>query len=313
MNTLVVSTKISATHHWKNAPVKRAYLKVSHRHDFQVSIRVPVKDADRECEFHDLHDELDYVLTDMAKKSSADVPGRSDRRMVVYDFGEMSCEQIGEMILEKMPHVTSVAVWEDPFHGAETHRDLLPDRRIITVCGSTKFKNETLKAIKMLENRGCVALAVGSFMHADDIPILAKTKEEYDRLHLDKIRMSHGIFVVNPEGYIGESTQNEINLAKSLGLDIKYMVDPVDPRDAREAVKKFIVHMEDKLRKNDHKGGWNGWSCENLFDLLLEEKNELKEALALGNPFDIIDECADVANFAMMIADNAARVVEENA
>lgn len=312
MNTLVVSTKISAMHHWADAPMMRAYLRVSHRHDFQVSIRVPVEDADREREFHDLHDELDYVLTDMTKKSSAVVPGRSDRRMVIYDFGGMSCEQIGEMILEKMSHVTSVAVWEDPYHGAETHRKLLPDRRIITVCGSTKFKEETLKAIKMLEDRGCVALAVGSFMHADGLQIHADAKKEYDRLHLDKIRMSHGIFVVNLGGYIGESTQNEIKLAESLGLDIKYMVDPADPRNIREAVKKFTVRMESKLRKNDHKGGWENCDAFKLFDLLLEEKNELEDALESLDPYDIIDECADVANFAMMIADNAARMIEES-
>lgn len=312
MNTLVVSTKISATHHWTDAPKKRAYLKVSHRHDFQVSIRVPVEGADREREFHDLHDELDYVLMNIAVSLSENVPGRSGCGMVMHDFGEMSCEQIGEAILAKMPHVASVAVWEDPFHGAETHRGPLPGRKVITVCGSTKFKEETLKAIKMLEDRGCVALAVGSFMHADDLQIHADTKKEYDRLHLDKIRMSHGIFVVNPGRYIGESTQNEIKLAKSLGLDIKYMVDPADPRNIREAVKKFTVHMENKLRKNDHKGGWNEWNSDDLFDLLLEEKNELEEALDIGDPYDIIDECADVANFAMMIADNAARMIEES-
>lgn len=312
MNTLVVSTKISATHHWANASVKRAYLSVSHRHDFQVSIRVPVEGADREREFHDLHDELDHVLATITIKSSVIVPGNPSCRMITHDFGEMSCEQIGEAILAKMPHVMSVAVWEDSQHGAETHREPLPGRKVITVCGSTKFKDETLKAIKMLEDRGYVALAVGSFMHADGIQIHEDAKKEYDRLHLDKIRMSHGIFVVNPEGYIGESTQNEINLAESLGLDIKYMVEPDDPRSVRTAIKKFTVHMESKLRENDHKGGWGDCDTFDLFDLLLEEKNELEEAICTTDYKHIIDECADVANFAMMIADNAARMIEES-
>ena len=312
MNTLVVSTKISATHHWANAPAKRAYLRVSHRHDFQISIRVPVEGSDREREFHDLHDELDYILLDIAKQSSTDVPGRPGCGMVVHDFGAMSCEQIGKVILGRMLHVTAVSVWEDPCHGAETHREPLPGRKVITVCGSTKFKDETLKAIKMLEDRGCVALAVGSFMHADGLQIHADTKKEYDRLHLDKIRMSHGIFVVNPEGYIGESTQNEIKLAESLGLDIKYMVEPDDLRDVRTAIKKLTVHMESKRQKNDFKGGWENCVDSELFDLLLEEKNELEEALESLNPYDIIGECADVANFAMMIADNAARMIEES-
>lgn len=304
MNTLVVSTKISATHCWKDAPANRAYLKIPHRHDFLVSIRVPVKTADRELEFHDLHDELDYVLMSIAKKQGVSVPGRPENMMMLYDFGGMSCEHIGEAVLKKMPHVLAVVVWEDQYHGAETQRKLIPERMVITVCGSTKFKDETMKAIKMLEDRGCVALSVGSFMHADALQVDAKAKKEFDRLHLDKIRMSHGIFVVNPDGYIGESTQNEINLAKSLGLDIKYMVDP---SGIRTSVKNFSVEMEAKLKKNDQKGGWENQSIIDLFEYLCEEKSELEDAIYGEDYRAIIEECADVANFAMMIAENVAQ------
>jgi hypothetical protein len=64
----------------------------------------------------------------------------------------------------------------------------------------------------------------------------------------------------------------------------------------------FIEKMENKLKLNDHKGGWK--NCDNgyLLGLLNQEIVELEEALQ--KDYNIIDEAIDVANFAMMIADN---------
>lgn len=62
--------------------------------------------------------------------------------------------------------------------------------------------------------------------------------------------------------------------------------------------------MELKLRKNDHKGGWKNLTRTQLMAFLDEEVQEIREALAAGDPLDIAQECADVCNYAMMIADN---------
>jgi len=68
--------------------------------------------------------------------------------------------------------------------------------------------------------------------------------------------------------------------------------------------------MEKTLRKHDAKKGVDGWKNEDmewLYDRLREEALELEVALFSGkeDPTDIIKECCDVANFAMMIADLA--------
>lgn len=299
MHTLIVSTEICALHHWANAPDARAYLRRPHAHDFRINIKVHTEGDDRELEFHDLREELETVITQIAVK-------REYSFGVPYDFDGQSCEQICVRVLEKMPKADAVSVYEDAFHGSETYRESVTSRKIITVCGSTRFKKETQEVIKMLEDRGVIALAVGSFMHADGVQLHDDTKAEYDELHLDKIRMSNGIFVVNPDGYIGMSTRNEINLAKDLGLQIEYLIIP-SARQSRSAVLRFSAEMEKKLLENDHKGGWGDCRSETLFDLLLEEKNELEEALTSHDERNIIAECADVANFAMMIADNASR------
>jgi NTP pyrophosphatase (non-canonical NTP hydrolase) len=74
-------------------------------------------------------------------------------------------------------------------------------------------------------------------------------------------------------------------------------------------VLKFALEMEKKLAKNRHKGNAENWQMAGakiLFRLLRDEVDELAEALDHCVPEDSIKECADVANFAMMIADCVA-------
>jgi hypothetical protein len=69
----------------------------------------------------------------------------------------------------------------------------------------------------------------------------------------------------------------------------------------RPVVQWFAEQMELQLRANDHKGGWAGDSTESLLDRLDEEVAELRECSSKRE----IEEAADVANFAMMIADQS--------
>lgn len=77
----------------------------------------------------------------------------------------------------------------------------------------------------------------------------------------------------------------------------------------RPEVRSFANAMEEKLRANDHKGGWEEMRPEWLTGRLKGEVEELCEAVhpAQGPadrfPDRIIGEAADVANFAMMVAD----------
>jgi len=53
--------------------------------------------------------------------------------------------------------------------------------------------------------------------------VTANTKKLLDKVHFEKIKRSDGILVLNKNGYIGESTKNEIEFAKSLGLTVRYL------------------------------------------------------------------------------------------
>ena len=89
----------------------------------------------------------------------------------------------------------------------------------------------------------------------------------------------------------------------------------------REEVQWFAQVMESVLRKNDYKGGWHGVSFEFLLDkILFEEIKELKDALETltmgaitGEMVDnVVNEAADIANLAMMIADKAVVYAPED-
>jgi NTP pyrophosphatase (non-canonical NTP hydrolase) len=71
----------------------------------------------------------------------------------------------------------------------------------------------------------------------------------------------------------------------------------------RPEVAEFAIDMELKLMRNDAKGDWRGMDVGQLLDLLEAELDELADAVMNGTDDDVIDEAADVANFAMMIAD----------
>ena len=72
----------------------------------------------------------------------------------------------------------------------------------------------------------------------------------------------------------------------------------------REAVKWFAEKMEEQLKENDFKGGWRDDAVSHLFHELCEEIGELGECLIdKDSSINIVEECADAANYIMMIAD----------
>lgn len=75
----------------------------------------------------------------------------------------------------------------------------------------------------------------------------------------------------------------------------------------RPAVREFAIEMERKLAKNDHKTEWNKLPLAAFVRRLQNEVEELKMAIEYETPDAVTKECADVANFALIIADRATR------
>jgi hypothetical protein len=97
--------------------------------------------------------------------------------------------------------------------------------KIITLCGSTRFKDEFIYEQKHLTLDGNIVISVGLFGHSGDKEVWSeKTKEMLDDMHLRKIDLADEIFVINPGGYIGFSTRNEIEYAKAKYKPVRYLV-----------------------------------------------------------------------------------------
>ena len=96
--------------------------------------------------------------------------------------------------------------------------------KVITLCGSTRFKDQFLEAQKRLTLAGNIVISVGLFGHSGDDEVWTEgTKEMLDDMHKRKIDMADGIYVINVGGYIGESTLSEINYARRMGKAIEYL------------------------------------------------------------------------------------------
>ncbi|HAN43688.1 MAG TPA: hypothetical protein DCP98_09745 [Sphaerochaeta sp.] len=96
--------------------------------------------------------------------------------------------------------------------------------KVITLCGSTRFKDQFLQEQKRLTLEGNIVISVGLFGHSGDDEVWSKgTKEMLDDMHKRKIDMADEIFVINVGGYIGSSTRGEIEYAKASGKPVKYL------------------------------------------------------------------------------------------
>ena len=105
--------------------------------------------------------------------------------------------------------------------------------KVVTLCGSTKFKDDFIKAQEELTLRGCIVLSVGLFGHADgkyQTDITPEVKEMLDDMHKRKIDMADTIYVINRNDYIGESTMSEIDYALKNGKRVQYMFPYMMPR-----------------------------------------------------------------------------------
>ncbi len=97
--------------------------------------------------------------------------------------------------------------------------------KIITICGSLKFKDEMMNIAMKMELEGNIVITPIFPVNVDKDSLSIENLDMLGKMHKEKIRISDAILVVNVDSYIGDSTKSEIEYAKSLKKEIIYYTD----------------------------------------------------------------------------------------
>ena len=104
--------------------------------------------------------------------------------------------------------------------------------KIITLCGSTRFTDGMLIKQWELTKEGHIVLSWCALPEGyrwgpvkSHVADQEGVREIVDEVHKRKIDISDEVFVININGYIGESTKSEIEYAREHGILVKYLVE----------------------------------------------------------------------------------------
>ncbi len=90
-----------------------------------------------------------------------------------------------------------------------------------TLCGSMRFEKEMQEVAYYLETQKGYNILQCIYTVVDTKPT-AEELRTLERAHYQKIDISDGIYVLNIDGYIGESVRREIEYAKLCDKEIIY-------------------------------------------------------------------------------------------
>jgi 8-oxo-dGTP pyrophosphatase MutT (NUDIX family) len=187
----------------------------------------------------------------------------------------------------------------------DRYHDLVRDfggrRPTITVlCGSTRFYQEFQRLNYERTMAGEIVLSVGFYPHAKDesghgegVGHNSREKERLDELHLRKIDVADKVLVINPGGYIGESTKREILYAYHLCKPVEWLEKTCD----NSSVGAFVTDPDGKLLVIERADGMGiappaGHAREHgglLSDAIATEITEETGLTVIGTPVGIGD------------------------
>ncbi|MBR3744767.1 MAG: DUF4298 domain-containing protein [Bacteroidales bacterium] len=159
-------------------------------------------------------------IYDRVRKDIATLKEYEESGLWLQDY---EADEMGELPRDLKRGVLSQDGLDEVFEESKELTSLSRRYPVITLCGSTRFKEQFMEVQKRLTLEGNIVISVGLFGHSGDDEVWTEgTKEMLDDMHKRKIDMADSIFVIDVDGYIGSSTRSEIEYAKSKGKGIKY-------------------------------------------------------------------------------------------
>jgi len=123
--------------------------------------------------------------------------------------------------------------------------------KIATLCGSTKFKKEFDLVARYLTLSGYIVINISPFYVEDDglLPLDENVQHMFQEMHLQRIDMADVVVIVDPNGYVGDSTRKEIECAKTIGKPVEYASEHI----LQQSEKIFQKKQEQKKQEEDCK------------------------------------------------------------
>ena len=118
---------------------------------------------------------------------------------------------------------------------------------VVTLVGSTRHRDTWIAAQRGLTLAGCIVHTVGLFGHCENLDMAGPTKKMLDKMYLKKIEMSHGILVLNKDGYIGLGAMDEISFAFANDKLVSFL-EPLNTETASDMLT--IAQRENSLYSN---------------------------------------------------------------
>ena len=146
-------------------------------------------------------------------------------------------------------------------------------KEVFALCGSTKFKKYFEVVARQLELSGRIVLLPGVYSKADNIPAELLTELAINNLkHAQnyKIDMCNYLYVINPDGYIGDDTKEEIAYAILNHKSVMYL----ESEDEMNQIFNSMSGIEDAI--------------EEMHD------EEEKTKYFASHPDTMVDACSDI-------------------
>ena len=143
-------------------------------------------------------------ILDRVRKDLATLREYEESGLWLQDY---EADERGELPRDLRRGVLSQDGLDEVFEEAKSLPSQFRKYPVITLCGSTRFKEQFLEAQKRLTLAGYIVISVGLFGHSGDDEVWSEgTKEMLDDMHKRKIDMADGIYVINVGGYWSQCT-----------------------------------------------------------------------------------------------------------
>lgn len=199
----------------------------------------------------DMINHIKQFLAEITENHGSIIIHPDDTIIIEYDYlgGSVPIRVTSKLIRDllrltdmQLKDTTSVDNTRDSIYSSikesEEYPAVCEKHKVVTLCGSTRFKDEFMKVAAELTRDGYIVLMPHVFSHSEseyglnhcldpdkllNMNLANSLKSELLNIHLAKIDMSDEIFVINKDGYIGDGTKQEIKYASEHGKIIRFV------------------------------------------------------------------------------------------